>query len=327
MSEWGFVVLLLLAFANLILWSLRKLVQTHNRVLLEDYADCLRNYKASEPLKKVEPDLPILASLVDDDVAESLISAEQFMRDITSRIKDLDSRELAQELDDAEVRFWFSEHIRTTGRYRGGDLGNEVVFVRTDANPRRKPPDTVFSIFPFLPLAQYLVWFLNLALLFVLLGQYGKYRSSKRFNRWLLGKNVYYHTIARIANYRFKSAGCDRTELLRLLPGTCEFARLIQASYRKEEKLDKEAEAIRLDSFREKQMFRSRFRDWLDGEHIARRMTLKSAGGVLASQTGEYQTSAEVVMRTDHPKSPDDRFRELFGFYPTFPSKKSQKRD
>ncbi|MEW6222947.1 MAG: hypothetical protein AB1476_06595 [Candidatus Hadarchaeota archaeon] len=82
-------------------------------------------------------------------------------------------------------------------------------------------------------------------------------------------------------------------EMLRLLPATGEFAVLIRAIYRKEDEMNKKARMIGLGSFREKELFRSEFRSWLDGEYIARRMTLKSAGGVLASKTGEYQTSAE----------------------------------
>ncbi|MEW6222948.1 MAG: hypothetical protein AB1476_06600 [Candidatus Hadarchaeota archaeon] len=210
MSGDEFAVLVLLVFVNIALLSWRRLLKKHNQVLLGDYADCLRTHKASEPLKKIEPDFPVLFGMVDEDIAKNPMSSARFKYDASVNIKDLDKRELALELDEAEAKSWFSQHIRTTGRYSGGDLGNEVVFVRTDVSQKRKPPEAIFSLFPFISLTPYLVWLLNLAMLAILLGQLVNYRNQKRFNDWLLGKNSFYHSLSKIANHRLNRLGAAR---------------------------------------------------------------------------------------------------------------------
>ncbi|MEW6592635.1 MAG: hypothetical protein AB1305_02990 [Candidatus Hadarchaeota archaeon] len=177
MSGDEFAVLILLVFVNIALLSWRRLLKKHNQVLLGDYADCLRTHKASEPLKKVEPDVSVLVDLVDEDTAKSLMSAAQLKYEASFNIRDLEKRELAQALDEAEIKLGLSQNIRTTGRYFGGDLGNEVIFVRTDANPKKKFPDAVFSLAPLLPLVPYLVWILNIALFALLLCQLAESRS------------------------------------------------------------------------------------------------------------------------------------------------------
>jgi hypothetical protein len=225
------------------------------------------------------------------------------------------------------MRLGFSQHIKTTGRYSGGDMENEITYVRTDANPKKPITEVVFSLAPLLPFVSALAWVADAALLLVLIGLIAKYRGLKEFNRWLLGKKTYYHVIGEIASYRFRSAGCQPAEVLRLLPPASEFAILIKNVREKEDELNEKAWRVGLDNFGKKEVFRSEFRDWLDAEYVRRGMTLKSAIGVLASQDGQYQTTGAVIMRPSYPKNPDDRFREVFGFYPTFPSKKSRQRD
>jgi hypothetical protein len=246
---------------------------------------------------------------------------------VGGKIGDADAQRLACELDEAEMRLGFSQHIKTTGRYSGGDMENELTYIRNDVNPKKPITEVVFSLAPLLPFVSALAWVADAALFFVLLGLIAKYRGLREFNRWLLGKKTHYHVIGGIASYRFRSAGCQPAEVLRLLPPTSEFAILIKGIREKEEELDEKAWRVGLDDFGQKEVFRSEFRNWLDAEYLKRGMTLKSAIGVLASQDGQYQTTGAIIMRPRYPKNPDDRFREVFGLFPTFPSKKAKRHE